>query len=472
MRNFLLIFFILSALFFKAQTYPNQNISLLSLIDPNTNSLTVGPDGRKYAGCWGWHQTSTNKEYAIACGSNGTYFIDVTIPTTPSVCAFVPGRGSATNREAKTYQNYCYVVCDEAPPNTFQIIDMSTLPATVTVIHDDKTYFERAHTIWIDNDKMYIGLATYSTGLLSPMNVYSLATPTAPVLLREIKQDIPIINTVHDMYTRNDTVYASCGYQGLYILKLNSNNTFTQIGSYTGYAGSGAFNHSSMLTQNGKYLIFCDEVQGLPIRFADVQNLNNIQPIQTWQPFPNAIAHNPYLIGDKWAVVSCYQDGLYIYDISQPGNIAQSGYFDTYTQGGGNLGAGGNYLNSPYKGNWGAYPYLPSGIIIATDMQNGVFILDPTNAYNNPVGIKTISTKNTHLIAFPNPASTKLSVNYTSSQNLHFEIINSTGRVVFEKKYASMVSENIDVSDLDNGIYLVSITENNAKIYKKVIVQH
>lgn len=472
MKKILIYIFFVNGLFSLGQTYPSQNIDLLSLIDPNTSTLTIGPDGRKYAGCWGWHQTSTNKEYAIACGSNGTYFIDVTFPATPSVCAFVPGRGSATNREAKTYQNYCYVVCDEAAPNTFQIIDMSTLPATVTLVHDDKTYFERAHTIFIEQDKMYIGLATYSTGISSPMNIYSLVNPIAPVLLREIKQDIPLINTVHDMFVRTDTIYASCGYQGLYVLKLNANNTLSQIGSYTGYAVSGAFNHSSMLTQDGKYLIFCDETQSFPIRLIDVQNLNNIQPIQTWLPFTNAIAHNPYLIGNKWAIVSCYQDGLYIYDISQPGNASQVGFFDTHPQGGGNIGAGGNYFNELYRGNWGAYPYLPSGILIATDMQSGVFIFDPTNAYNNQVGIKNNSIKNADLLIYPNPASNYISINYSSSSKSKLSIINMFGEIVFENEYFGNIKDAIDIRTFLNGAYLVIFSEGERKSYKKLIIQH
>ncbi|MBA2612111.1 MAG: choice-of-anchor B family protein [Bacteroidetes bacterium] len=469
MKKQLLYIFVLLSLFSIAQPYPNQNISLLALIDPNTSTATIGPDGRKYAGCWGWHQPSTNKEYAIACGSNGTYFIDVTLPSTPSVCAFVPGRISATNREAKTYQNYCYVVCDEAPPNTFQIIDMSTLPATVTLVHDNKTYFERGHTIFIEQDKMYIGLATYSTGILSPMNIYSLATPTAPLLLREVKQDIPIINTVHDMFVRQDTIFASCGYQGLYILKLNANNTLTQLGSYTGYAAS-AFNHSSMLTQDGKYLMFCDEdPAGLPIRFVDVQNFSNVQPVQTFNPFAATTPHNPFLIGNKWAIVSCYQDGLYIYDISQPGNAVISGYFDTYPQSGGNIN---NYFGQVYRGNWGAYPYLPSGIIIATDMQNGVFILDPTNAFNNPAGIKNNSTKKADLIIYPNPVSETLHINYNSVGNSIVLIKNVLGQLVFVKQFSSSINESIDLRAFEGGPYIISISNGAASVNKKLIVSH
>jgi hypothetical protein len=291
-------------------------------------------------------------------------------------------------------------------------------------------------------------------------------------LLREIKQDIPLINTVHDMFVRTDTIYASCGYQGLYVLKLNANNTLSQIGSYTGYAGSGAFNHSSMLTQDGKYLIFCDETQSFPIRLIDVQNLNNIQPIQTWLPFTNAIAHNPYLIGNKWAIVSCYQDGLYIYDISQPGNASQVGFFDTHPQGGGNIGAGGNYFNELYRGNWGAYPYLPSGILIATDMQSGVFIFDPTNAYNNQVGIKNNSIKNADLLIYPNPASNYISINYSSSSKSKLSIINMFGEIVFENEYFGNIKDAIDIRTFLNGAYLVIFSEGERKSYKKLIIQH
>ena len=470
MKKILFYFFVLSSLFSLAQIYPNQNITLLSLIHPNNGTIGIGPDDRRYNGCWGWYQSSLNKEYAIVGSSSGTYFIDVTIPTTPSVCAFVPGLPNVTVREIKTYQNYCYVCCDLAGSNTFQIIDMSTLPATVTVVHNNNTIFESGHTMWIDQDKLYVGLVRYFDNTTSPMNVYSLATPSVPVLLREIKQDFPLINTVHDMYVRNDTVFASCGYQGLYIFKFNTTtNTFSQLGSYTGYA-SATYNHSSGLTQDGKHLLFCDESPaGSPIRYVDVQNLNNIQPVQTFQPYSGTTPHNPFLIGNKWAVVSCYQDGLFIYDISQPGNVAISGYFDTYPQSGGNIG---NYFGADYRGNWGAYPYLPSGIIIAADMQNGVFILDPSDAFNNPVGIKNNTANSPNLIVYPNPASDQIIISYANATISKLEIKNALGQLLFEKHYTGKIIDHVDVSAFANGTYFVSITDNARKLNKKLIINH
>ncbi|MEO6304646.1 MAG: choice-of-anchor B family protein [Bacteroidia bacterium] len=467
MKKILLSLSILSSLFSLAQTYSSQNINMISLITPNT--VDMGTDNRRYSGCWGWVQSSTNKEYAIVGGSNGTYFIDVTVPASPTVCAFVPGKTGCTWREIKTYQNYCYVVSDDGAPNTFQIIDMSTLPSTVSLVYNGKDYFERGHTVWIDQNKMYVGGVTYSTSAQAAMNVYSLATPTAPALIRSVQQDIPAINYVHDMYVRKDTVFASCGYQGLYILKLSASNTFTQLGSYTGYASS-AYNHASMLTQDAKYLLFCDEVPAAqPIRFVNVQNFSNVQPVQTFKPHTGTTPHNPYLIGNKWAIVSCYQDGINIYDISQPGNVALSGFFDTYNQGGFNTGT---YNGNDYRGNWGAYPYLPSGIIIAVDMQNGVFLLDATAAFNNPVSVKNTIASPSSFIVYPNPASNLISVNYTTSGDSKVQLRNALGQLIFEKQFSGNVMDQINLSTFANGSYVLSVTDKDQTLNKKLIINH
>src|SRR5690606_37024793 len=131
------------------------------------------------------------------------------------------------------------------------------------------------------------------------------------------------------------------------------------------------------------------EVPGsIPIHMVDVQNPGNIQPLSTFNADSLTTPHNPYLIGNKFAIVSSYQDGLHIYDISTPTLVSHVGFFDTYYQGGVNTG---DYNPDVYKGNWGAYPFLPSKLIIASDMQNGIFILDASAAYStavvDPVGL-------------------------------------------------------------------------------------
>ena len=99
-------------------------------------------------------------------------------------------------------------------------------------------------------------------GVAFSMAVYSLTNPASPALIRTLNQDIPSINYVHDMYVRNDTIFASAGYQGLRILRLNTNNTFSSLGSLTTYPGSG-YNHSSFLTSNAQTLV-------LPMKYLPV----------------------------------------------------------------------------------------------------------------------------------------------------------------------------------------------------------
>lgn len=476
-KSLLFFAYLFMVLFSKGQTYPSMNISLVSMLHPNTGTVGVGVDGRRYNGCWGWKHPVTNKEYAILGASHGVYFVDISTPSSPSVSAFVSGKGGCTWREIKTYQNYCYVVSDDPSPNTFQIIDMTSLsstPSTVTLIHNGTSSFERGHTIYIDKDKMYIGSVTYTAGnnpAYSSMDIYSLATPSAPVLLRRLSQDYPFVSTVHDMFVKNDTVFASCGNQGLQIFKYQTSlQTFTLLGSYTNYAGS-PYNHSSWITPNNKYLVFCDEVPaGLPIKLVDVQNLQNIQPISTFNPHPNTTPHNPYVINNNFVAVACYQDGLNLYNITAPAAPYLAGYFDTYPQGGANVG---NYFGADYRGNWGAYPYLSSGLIIALDMQNGMFLLDPSASYlYNGIDKNNVEKATPELIFYPNPANEKIAVHFNSNDQHLVTIRDINGKVVFEKNIQGQIHEYISTAELPSGTYMITIAGENKITSKKLVVIH
>ena len=377
-KLFLFLLVIIS-LKIKSQTYASNNFSLISVISPETYTNSYGC---KYSGCWGWYQASKNKEYAIAGSASGTYWVDVTNPATPTVCAFRPGKITTTVwREIKTYQNYCYVISDDGGPNSFQIFDMQYLPDSVRKVYDSQALFKRGHTLWVDGNKLYVAGITYSNNTTSSMNVYSLATPTAPVLLRRLNQDASFISYVHDMMPVNDTVFASCGNQGMYVFKYNTNNTFTQLGSLTTYSGSG-FNHSSALTPNKQTLVFTDEVPtGKPIKVANVSNLANIQVLAITNQYTQTTPHNPFMVSNNLCFMASYQDGLQLYNISTPSTPSLAGYFDTFYQGGGN---NNNWAGDAYDGLWGAYPYFPSKNIFALDQNNGLFMLK-TNLYQNPL---------------------------------------------------------------------------------------
>lgn len=457
----------------KAQTYPSLNISLLAHIDPEKDP--TGYDNRKYSGCWGWYQQSKNKEYAIVGTSAKTYFIDVTNPSSPIIRDSVMARRTGcTWREIKNYQNYCYIVSDDGAPNSFQIVDMQYLPDSVHIVHDGTTYFERCHTIFVDNDKLYCGLPTKPSSATQNMQVYSLTNPEAPQLLRTLSDDVAGLGTVHDMYVRNDTVYASCGNEGFRIIKFNSaTNTFSLMQSFTGYPYSG-YNHSSWQTDDRKTMVFADEVPGgLPAKVIDVSDFSNITLVDTIRSNFAATAHNPYIMGNKWCWISTYLDGLYLYDISTPSNTTVYGYFDTYPQGGVN----NNFAGTPYRGNWGAYPYLPSKIIIACDMQNGIFILDGDNTYKTGfTSVKEQSITGSVFSVYPNPAQNELLVLVASQNNkdVAIEITDVLGKMIqtVTAETNGLLSKNtINTSGYAAGCYYVTVKGNNLLETKKIIIQ-
>jgi choice-of-anchor B domain-containing protein len=430
MRKIYALLFIicLSVANVKAQ-YAASNFSLQSILSPETGT------GIKYSGCWGWADTINDKEYAIAGSITGTYFIDVTNPFTPSVSAYLTATASPGNwREMKTYKNYCYIVNDNGAGTTgLQIVDMSTLPTTVTLVSQNMNLFRRGHACWVDGDKLYVSGITYSNNTTSSLNVYSLATPTAPVLLRELKQDYPTITYVHDAYARHDTVFASAAYQGLYVYKLTASNTFTQLGSLTTYPGSG-YNHATALTPDGKTLVMLDEVPvSLPVKVLDVTNLSNIQVASVVNQFTATTPHNPFMVSNQYCFVSAYQDGTQLWDISNPSAPVLAGYFDTYPA------AGGNNNNWPsgsanYNGQWGLYPYFPSKNIFALDRQNGGFMIN-THLYANPE-INVIGNS-------VNIADGSVATSTANNTNFGSVIINATGTNNFIIQNTGLASLNV-----------------------------
>lgn len=456
--------------------YPSYNFTLLSHINPQINT---GGDGRKYSGCWGWRQDSTAREYALVGTADRTYFVDVTNPAAPIIRdSVLARRAGCTWREIKNYKHYAYIVSDDAKPNSFQIVDMRYLPDSVHVVYDDTTLFERAHTIWVDGNKLYAGGITPSFGGTINMRVYSLANPKLPVPLRTLSDDFPSINYVHDMFVRNDTVFASAGGQGLHVFKYNPGpNNFTSLGSLTGYSGAG-YNHSSYITDNGQTLVFCDEVPtGLSIKVANVSNLGNITLDATTKPNTNNefVAHNPYVIGNKWAFISCYQEGLLLYDISTPTNPVLKGFFDTYPQGGSNMS--NTYFGSSYRGNWGAYPFFPSGTILACDMQNGIFLLSASSLLN--VGVNENEMTNLSASIYPNPANTQFTISFIPENDNACKIKMSdvSGRLIINEtrkinSAGPIAHEFIQTSELESGAYFLTITSGNKSLQKKIIITH
>ncbi|MBN7828087.1 choice-of-anchor B family protein, partial [Bowmanella dokdonensis] len=63
--------------------------------------------------------------------------------------------------------------------------------------------------------------------------------------------------------------------------------------------------------------------------------------------------------------MSNYERGLTVLDISDPTQPTQAGLFDTYPASD----------QTTFNGAWGVYPFLPSGLILVSDINSGLYIL-------------------------------------------------------------------------------------------------
>jgi hypothetical protein len=294
------------------------------------------------------------------------------------------------------------------------------------------------------------------------MAVYSLANPERPVQLRRLAQDYSFINSVHDMFVINDTVYASCGYQGLYIFHFNGTK-FVQLSSLTNYPDAG-YNHSSFISKDHSTLYMCDEVPaGMALKAVDIRDIKDPKVVKTFKSNNGATPHNPYVIND-FLVIAYYQDGVQVFDISDPHNPVKSGYFDTYPQ---NVTG---YKSPTYAGNWGAYTDLPSGILLASDMQSGLFVLDVSNLN----GVPTIPLTEKNIVVYPNPANNNLNIRLDEIRKpgtVH--IYNSEGKLVYQKEFLPTGEHlSLTTEKFASGIYSIRISTDDKSYAGKVSIQH
>lgn len=385
---FFTLFLSLAFQFSNAQIFPSHNVTMHSLfaITPTTGGAT--PSGF-YNDCWGY--SAGGKEYAIFGSLESIYFVDITDPALPVLKAqFIelatPESGGTFSlwRDFKTYGHYAYAVVDlDSSPQDEEgliIFDLSQLPTTgiVTKVNQTAEFFSEAHNIFVDepNGRLY-ACGSESSAQRNGLIVLDLATdPANPTLLSSVA--LEPLNYVHDMYVADNIVYASHGETSTYgIWNFEDPENPFLVAS----VNTGAYQHSSWPTTDNRYAYYCEETQNTPIGVIDISDVNYDMPLgndifieNTFRepllaPGDTAnIAHNPF-IKDNLLYISYYEDGLQVFDVSDP-TIKQPtrvAYFDTSP-------ATGSYTTT--LNNWGTYPFYESGRIIVTDTELGLFVLE------------------------------------------------------------------------------------------------
>jgi choice-of-anchor B domain-containing protein len=316
----------------------------------------------------GGYVDSLGNEYALVGHSEGLSIVNVQDPDNPFIVQEIPGPNSIW-REVKTWQKYAYVTT-EGGSGGLTIVDLTNLPSSnlpyqnwaPTITTPVSTYtLSTIHALHIDNGYVYLYGANNGSGI-DGIVIGDLSDPWNPTVAGLYDGFY-----VHDGYVRNDTVWAGHIYDGFFsvidvtdkanpvaVAQQNTPNNFT---------------HNTWLSDNSKYVFTTDEVDNSYLAAYDVEDVSNItfiDKIQSQNAGSLSVVHNTHILND-YAVTSWYKDGVVTTDVHRPQNLVNVGWFDTSP-----LSGGG------YDGCWGVYPYLPSGNLVASDMQEGLFVLTPT----------------------------------------------------------------------------------------------
>ncbi len=314
-----------------------------------------------------WGYSSGGAEYAIIGLQNGVNIQDISNPASPIDKGTASGQVS-TWRDIKTYSNYAYVTNDNG--QGMMLIDLSGLaagPITSADYSNWKPYIaalgdtlERCHNIYID-DSGYAYLAGCNLNNGGIIYVDLFTDPANPAYVGHG----PAIYS-HDVYVDGTKMYTSDIYAGEFsIYDITNLPAAVLLGSQQ---TPNTFTHNTW--SSGDIIFTTDERSNAFTAAYDISDPTAIEFLDAFQPLASAntgvVPHNVHVI-NNYLVISHYSDGVIIVDALDPENLIEVGNYDTYP---GALTGG--------RGAWGAYPFLPSGNIIVSDRQTGLYVLSPT----------------------------------------------------------------------------------------------
>lgn len=380
-------------------TYPCKNIELLAHLTPSELL------GERLNDIWGWKDPQTGKEYALVGLTDRVTFVDISSPRNPVVVGTLTEslnnpkavqarsslhdeEGKSAWRDLKVYNNHVFIVSD-GQPHGLQVFDLTKLrnvqnpPVTFT---EDLHYteFGNAHNIAI-NEKSGFAYIAGSNQVGGGLYILDINEPLNPVYAgfhADSTVGYDSTGYVHDtqcvMYEGPDSGYSgreicfNSGENALVIADVTDKQSAITIGKKD-YPGR-SYAHQGWLTEDHRFFLLDDELDEkrngtkTTTYIWDVSDLENPALAGTHVSENGSIDHNQYVKG-SYTYQANYTTGLRILDISgiSSGSLEEVAYFDTWPADDA----------AKFDGAWSNYPYFESGIVIVSDVSNGLFILRP-----------------------------------------------------------------------------------------------
>ncbi len=349
----------------------------------------------------------SGREYAIIGLAKSIAFVEVTDPTNPRVVDVLPGPdevpsaaqgnlaalchdecdpdgGQASSwRDMKVFDHYAYTTNETG--GGLQVIDLENIDGgSVTEVHVDDSIAITSHNVAVNPDSGFLYL-TGSNSRNGGLVVYDLnANPAVPQFAgawsERYLHDAVVLTYETGPYAGRELVYGFAENEGVKVIDVTDKSNMVTLATIA-YPNT-TYAHFGALSADMRYLFVNDEldeinnanVASTTTYVLDVQDPGNPQFVTSITNGNTAVDHNPMIRGDLLFEAN-YRSGLRIYNVQDVMNAHEVAYYDTYPA---------DDLPE-FSGAWGVDASLPSEIVLVSDIQGGLFVLDAARA-KGPLG--------------------------------------------------------------------------------------
>lgn len=407
--------------------YPCQEIDLFARVSLEDLGAVKAND------VWGWEDPQTGKEYALVGVYDGITFVDISNPNNPIVvgkleesslaaksaptndedafpaCNFGIGNEpapknvsqGATWRDVKVYNNHAFVVSD-GQIHGMQVFDLTALrnyeDSTLTFTED--ALYDRlgnAHNITINEQTGFAYASGVTTAELcgtrngTGLHIIDIRNPKNPEFAgcfidpeTEVPNSVNVgIGYIHDTQCLNyegpdaehrDKEICVSSAEGAIVITDVSDKSNPMTISFKGQTDM-QYSHQGWLTEDFNYFLMNDELDennlGRNTRtyIWDVKDLDNPEFIGYYTHTTTTIDHNLYVKNDH-VYQANYTSGLQVFELGDlsEAELNRVAFFDTQPADD----------SKNYRGAWSNYPFFRSGIVVVSDINDGLFILRPS----------------------------------------------------------------------------------------------
>merc|ERR1712232_1256982 len=351
----------------------------------------------------------SGREFALVCQQMQSTYVEITDPENPVVLGSLKFSKEANYSiwcDIKTYKNFAYIVSESVRTRSgqvwtqgVQVVDLNQLltdtPCSETPDIAETTRFTgtgkegelltSSHNIFINEDSGFgyvIGAELCEGGLY----ILDLSTPADPEFVACYSED----GYTHDvqcvMYNGPDSKYVgreicfASNEDTVTIIDVTDKADMKMISKVT--YPTATYTHQGWLTEDHKYFVFndeLDEMEGGPnmtsinttmTYVANVMDLESAT-VAVYKGRTPAIDHNLY-IKNGYIYQANYRAGLQVY---MPTDIAgaeleEVAYFDIWPEND----------DTQFNAAWSNYPFFPSGTVLISGIEQGLFCVDVTSA--------------------------------------------------------------------------------------------